>query len=46
MDPIFFEAQSNSKLVDFISQKLNISKNKAKEIIDQKRVFVNNKMIW
>lgn len=48
MDPIIlkFQANSNIKLIDFISQKLNISKNKAKEIIDQKRVFVNNKMIW
>jgi 23S rRNA pseudouridine1911/1915/1917 synthase len=35
-----------NSLRDFISQKLNISKNKSKDIIDSKNVFVNNKRIW
>lgn len=46
MQSIILHVNIHSKLIDFLSQKLNISKNKAKEIIDQKRVFVNNKMIW
>ncbi len=33
-------------LKSFISEQLKISKNKAKEIIDNKNVFVNNKRIW
>lgn len=39
-------SDKESKLVEFISSKLNLSKKKAKEIIDQKRVFVNNKIVW
>ncbi|MCS6955900.1 MAG: RluA family pseudouridine synthase [Candidatus Calescibacterium sp.] len=41
-----FIVNINSKLVDLVSQNLKISKNKAKDIIDQKRVFVNKKVIW
>ncbi|MCS7243230.1 MAG: RluA family pseudouridine synthase [Candidatus Calescibacterium sp.] len=41
-----FVANINSKLIDLVSQNLKISKNKAKDIIDQKRVFVNKRLIW
>lgn len=33
-------------LKDFIAENLKISKNRAKEIIDSKMVFVNNRRIW
>ncbi len=33
-------------LKSFLAQKLKISKNKAKELIDSKTVFVNNRRIW
>lgn len=39
-------SSTTQKLVDFIADTLKISKNKAKEIVDQKRVFVNNKPVW
>lgn len=35
-----------SSLRDFISQKLNISKNKSKDMIDSRSVFVNDRRIW
>ncbi len=33
-------------LRDFLSEKLNLSKNKSKELIDSRNVFVNNRRIW
>ncbi|MEJ5172687.1 MAG: RluA family pseudouridine synthase [Hydrogenothermaceae bacterium] len=33
-------------LKEFVAENLKISKNRAKEIIDSKNVFVNNKRIW
>ncbi len=47
-NPILYTLPTDKyiKLIDFISQKLNISKNKAKQIIDQKRVFVNQNLVW
>jgi RluA family pseudouridine synthase len=41
-----FLAKKEQKLVDFISENLKISKKKAKSIIDEKNVFVNNKRVW
>ncbi|MGC8764442.1 MAG: RluA family pseudouridine synthase [Brevinematia bacterium] len=38
--------KSDIKLIDFISLKLSVSKNKAKEIIDSKLVFVNSQRVW
>lgn len=37
----------NSKpLIQFLAERLGVSRNKAKEIIDQRRVFVNGRRIW
>lgn len=33
-------------LKEFVAENLKISKNRAKEIIDSKNVFVNNKRVW
>ena len=33
-------------LIEFLSRRLGISRNKAKTIIDQRRVFVNGKRVW
>ncbi len=41
-----FLVNKEEKLVEFVSEKLNISKKKAKLIIDEKNVFVNNKRVW
>jgi RluA family pseudouridine synthase len=41
-----FYVDEEKDLKNFIAQKLDISKNKAKEIIDSKNVFVNDKRIW
>lgn len=43
---MYLISSTTCKLIDFLSESLGISKNKAKELIDQQRVFVNNKMIW
>jgi RluA family pseudouridine synthase len=40
------KVDKNIDLKTFLSEKLKISKNKAKEIIDNKNVFVNNKRTW
>lgn len=40
------KVEKNQKLIDFLSERLKISKKKAKKIIDTKNVFVNNKRIW
>jgi 23S rRNA pseudouridine1911/1915/1917 synthase len=39
-------ATDKQDLKSFISQSLSISKSKAKELIDTKQVFVNNKRVW
>lgn len=39
-------ADKEITLKDFVAEKLKISKNKAKEIIDSRNVFVNNKRVW
>ncbi len=41
-----FLVKKEQKLVDFVSQNLKISKKRAKSIIDEKNVFVNNKRVW
>ncbi|NPA54012.1 MAG: RluA family pseudouridine synthase [Aquificae bacterium] len=41
-----FFVEKETDLKTFVSEKLKISKKKAKEIIDSKNVFVNNKRIW
>lgn len=33
-------------LLNFIAQKLQLSKKKAKQLLDHRRVFVNNKRVW
>ncbi|MEK7291566.1 MAG: S4 domain-containing protein, partial [Planctomycetota bacterium] len=33
-------------LLNFIAQKLDISKNKAKQLLDRRLVFVNKKRVW
>lgn len=38
--------KKEQKLVDFVSENLKISKKKAKSIIDEKNIFVNNKRVW
>ena len=40
------KVEKRTNLKDFISSYLNISKNKAKELIDSKSVFVNNRRVW
>lgn len=37
---------NNTDLRTFLSGKLNISRSKAKELIDSKQVFVNNQRVW
>lgn len=41
-----FTATGKQGLKSFIALSLSISKSKAKEIIDSKQVFVNNKRVW
>lgn len=41
-----FLVDKDQTLKDFIAETLKISKNRAKEIIDSKVVFVNNRRIW
>lgn len=41
-----FIADKNTQLKNFLAERLNISKNKAKELLDKKVVFVNNKRVW
>jgi len=38
--------EQSSNLIDFLSKKLSLSKNKAKQTIDRKCVFVNNQRVW
>lgn len=33
-------------LIEFLSGRLGVSRNKAKEIIDQRRVFINGRRVW
>ncbi|WP_029521498.1 RluA family pseudouridine synthase [Persephonella sp. IF05-L8] len=40
------KVKESQALKDFVAQQLGISKKKAKELIDNKLVFVNNKRIW
>ena len=44
MKKLFVDKQKNLK--DFLSEKLDISKSKAKQLIDTKNVLVNSKRIW
>ncbi len=41
-----FFVDRETDLKSFLSEKLNISKKKSKEIIDTKNVFVNSKRVW
>jgi len=41
-----FFADQQCKLIDFLASKLSLSKNKVKSIIDRKKVFVNDKIVW
>lgn len=41
-----FFVKEKSELKTFVANVLGISKNKAKEIIDTRNVFVNNKRVW
>ncbi len=40
------KVEKRANLKDFIADYLNISKNKAKELIDSRTVFVNNRRVW
>ncbi len=40
------KVEKRTNLKDFIATYLNISKNRAKEIIDSRVVFVNNRRVW
>lgn len=39
-------AESRTPLVTFLAQRLALSKNKAKALIDQRQVFVNGRRVW
>ncbi len=41
-----FKVEKSQKLIDFLAEKLNISKKKAKRLIDTKNVFIDNKRVW
>ncbi|WP_457640514.1 RluA family pseudouridine synthase [Persephonella sp.] len=41
-----FIVKEETDLKTFIAKSLNITKNKAKHIVDTKNVFVNNKRVW
>ncbi len=41
-----FTVDKEQTLIEFLSKKLNLSKKKAKKIIDTKNVLVNNRRIW
>ncbi len=41
-----FKVEKQQKLIDFLAEKLKISKKRSKRLIDTKNVFVNNKRIW
>jgi len=41
-----FEVKQNSKLLEFIKATLQISSNRAKQLLDSRVVFVNNRRIW
>jgi len=40
------KVKEDNNLKDFVALQLNISKNKAKQLIDSKTIFVNHKRIW
>jgi RluA family pseudouridine synthase len=44
--PVLTVKNQNIKLVDFLSENLFISKNKAKKLVDSREVFVNNQRVW
>lgn len=39
-------AENSLTLIGFLADRLGVSRNKAKEIIDQRRVFVNGRRVW
>jgi len=39
-------AENGITLIQFLAGRLGISRNKAKEIIDQRRVFINGRRVW
>ncbi len=39
-------AENGESLLDFLAGKLNLSKKKAKQLLDDRRVFVNGRRIW
>ena len=41
-----FKVKEEIRLKDFVALQLGISKSRAKELIDSKTVFVNNKRVW
>lgn len=43
---MIFKAEKPIELKAFLAGSLSISKSKAKELIDSKQVFVNNKRVW
>lgn len=42
----FTRNADTDKLLSFIAQKLTVSKNKAKQLLDRRMVFVNKKRVW
>jgi 23S rRNA pseudouridine1911/1915/1917 synthase len=40
------DSENNKPLIEFVADRLNISKKKAKKKIDSRCVFVNNKRVW
>lgn len=43
---VIYKKNDGATLLDFIASEWNLSKRKAKEIIDQRSVFVNRRRVW
>ena len=42
----FTHKTDTNTLLNFVAQKLTVSKNKAKQVLDRRLVFVNKKRVW
>jgi len=41
-----FKIEEKQDLKSFISEKMSLSRSKAKELIDKRQVFVNDRRVW
>lgn len=46
MSPRVFQVSQRAVLLDFVAESFSLSRKKAKNLIDQRMVFVNNSRVW